>query len=146
MIFQTRIKLVVFSILLGCMWACTVDTTPEVWKSEYISIKSAQDIRIDSLKDHSQYLYLYSNGDALLIDSTASGHLRRSETQWEIKKYNGTEVFGFGFGNEASGIRGVAYPITKKNDSVFLMKFDSLSQVCIWNLKRVPYQTPPQQP
>lgn len=95
---------------------------------------------IDSLTDYSQYLYLYNNGKAKLIDSLNNGTVRQFETKWQIQNRKGKEVFLFGYGKESQGILGIlgmVYPIIIKNKNDFKMEFDSLDVKHKWNLKRI---------
>ncbi len=112
------------------------DNSPEVWKTELIKMNSKTTNLTDSLKDHSQFLYLYPNGKAKLIDSLNDGRVAQSETTWEIRIKDGKKIFLFGYGRESEGIFGVAYPILTKNETSFKMAFDSLDEHHIWNLTR----------
>ncbi len=128
-------------ILLSVLFSCSHPSSkneklPEVWKSEFIRIKSTRNDFIDSLKDHSQYLHLYESGKAILIDSLNDGVVRKSNTTWEIREKNQKSVFLFGYGQESKGILGIAYPIVLKNETDFKMSFDSTTTTHIWNLKR----------
>ena len=113
------------------------DNSPEVWRTELIKVNSTTTNLTDSLNDHSQFLYLYPDGKAELIDSLNDGSVRQSETTWEIRNKDGKKVFLFGYGRESEGILGVAYPILTKNETYFKMAFDSLDEHHIWNLKRI---------
>lgn len=124
-----------FTILLSC-GTNSKDNSYELWETQLIKMKSAKAEMVDSLTDYSQYLYLYSNGNAKLIDSLSDGTVRQSETKWKIQDKNGKEVFLFGYGNESQGVLGVAYQIIIKNQFDFKMKFDSLDIKHKWNLKR----------
>lgn len=109
----------------------------EIWKTELIQLKSVKNEVIDSLTDYSQYLYLYNNGRAILIDSLNDRTVRQFETKWQIQNRNGKEVFLFGYSKKSQGILGVAYPIVIKNKIDFKMEFDSLDVKNKWNLKRI---------
>ncbi|QNR24529.1 hypothetical protein [Croceimicrobium hydrocarbonivorans] len=115
----------------------TSSTDYEVWRSDFIQISSSQHKSTDSLQDHSQYLYLYNNGKALLLDSLSNGSIGRKEANWEIRQYKGREVFYLENEKESPGILPVVYPILLKNEAEFKMAFDSLSENHIWNLRRV---------
>lgn len=122
--------------------SCEVNSTknnnsPEVWKSELIKMTSETSTLTDSLKNHSQFLYLYSNGKAELVDSLNDGTVRQSETTWEIRNQDGKKIFMFGYGRESEGILGVSYPIVTKNETHFKMAFESQDEHHIWNLKRI---------
>ena len=109
----------------------------EIWETELISMKSKTVNFNDNFADHSQYLYLYQSGKAVIIDSLKDGIARKSESKWEIQTRNARNIFLFGFGKESQGIVGVAYPIHIKNETEFKMLFDSLDETHIWNLKRI---------
>ena len=109
----------------------------EVWRTDLIVMNSMTNEFTDRMEEHSQYLYLYSNGKAQIVDSLKSGIVNESETTWEIRNRNGKDIFLFGFGKETQGIMGVAYQIITKSETDFKMAFDSLQEHHIWNLKRI---------
>lgn len=117
--------------------SCNTHTEKEVWKTELIHQRNEHLEIIDSMTDHSQYLILHKDGEAELIDSTKNELRSKSKTTWEIQERNNQSVFLFGFGKEEQGILGVAYPITFKNEKNFNMRFDTLNELHIWNLRRV---------
>ena len=124
--------------LLSCnMNSKDSQESAEVWRTDLIVMNSETNEFTDRMQGHSQYLYLYSNGKAQIVDSLQNGTVRESETTWEIRIKNGKDIFLFGFGKESQGIMGVAYPIITKNETDFKMAFDSQQELHIWNLKRI---------
>lgn len=134
---KSLILICLFGLISCSTIATKKDKSVEVWKSEFIRIKSSKKDYIDNLKTHTQYLLLYANGNANLIDSLENGTVLQSKTNWEIRKRNGRNVFLFGYGEESKGILGVAYPIRTKNETDFKMLFDTLTETHVWNLKRI---------
>ncbi|MCE7992512.1 MAG: hypothetical protein HEP71_11045 [Roseivirga sp.] len=136
------------SLILGCLilFSCQQEgqkaelTTVEIWKSDLIVMKTPGNEFTDSFTDHDQYLYLYDNGKARLVDSLKNGTVSVSESAWEIKEFKGKTVFSFGHGREDEGIMGIIYPIVIKNEVDFKMLFDSTSlkgqNKHVWDLKR----------
>jgi len=109
----------------------------EVWRTDLIVMTSETNRFTDRMEEHSQYLFLHSNGEARLVDSLNNGSVNLSKTTWEMVSRDGKDVFLFGFGKESQGILGVAYPIAVKNETDFQMAFDSLGKQHIWNLTRI---------
>lgn len=109
----------------------------EIWKTDMIIMNSKNNMFTDNMEDHTQYLYLYSNGIARLVDSLKNGTINESESTWEIRNRNGKNIFLFGYGKESQGIKGLAYPIVVKNKTDFKMALDSINEKHVWNLKRV---------
>lgn len=130
-------KIILLLLCFITLISCQSKDPIEVWKTELIQMKSETIDMIDSLTDRSQYLYLYENRKALLIDSLANGTVGKTETTWEIHQRNGKEIFLLGYGQESEGIQGIAYPIVVKNENEFKMAFDSLNEHHRWNLKFV---------
>lgn len=131
-----------FLYLMFGVLSCNIHSTSsqesvEIWRTDLKVMKSETNEFTDKMEEHSQYLYLYSNGEAQIIDSLQNGTIRESETKWEIRKKNGKDIFLLGFGKESQGIMGVAFPIIFKNETDFKMAFDSLQEHHIWNLKRI---------
>jgi len=114
----------------------------EIWKSEFVMIKSQKKYFIDSFSNHSQYLYLYKNGKAKLVDSLENKTLRVStDLIWKIIDNKNEKIFSLGSKNQNEEILGVNYPIVKKDEKKFEMLFDSISinekqNKHIWNLRK----------
>lgn len=108
----------------------------EVWKSEYVLMESESSYYSNNFIDRSQWLYLYVDGRAELVDSTDLGLVGKFETSWKIVERGGKEIFLFGFDRESEGIEGVAYPIITKSETEFHMAFDSLDEHHRWDLVR----------
>ncbi|MFZ6051082.1 hypothetical protein [Halocola ammonii] len=136
-----KIMLAIMLWLVGII-SCGVNpiddmNSVQVWRTELIKMNADTIYLTDSLVDRSQYLYLYNQGKAKLVDSFPDGKVLESETTWEIRNVKGKDVFLFGYGKESHGILGVAYPITTKNETDFKMAFDSLGEHNVWNLTRI---------
>ncbi|MFT6747245.1 MAG: hypothetical protein ACJAZ2_001593 [Glaciecola sp.] len=133
-----RILLIVLILLSILTLSCSDNT--EVWKSSYQMMKSNDFESENHFEELTQYLILYSNGDAKLIDSLHNGISNSTLTNWEIIDREGVEHFSFGHGKESEGVLGVVLPITKKDENEFKMKFDSIAEgeqtLHIWNLEK----------
>ena len=109
----------------------------EVWQTVLIEMESSSGHTLITHEEYPQYLTLFPDGKAFLDTHLENGNVNHNETSWEIKKYKGKVVFGFGFGMEDQGVKGVALPIIKKDETDFLMAFDTTGEYHAWNLKRV---------
>jgi len=131
-------------LLIGVIICCLIQScslsmdNPEVWKSTYLLMTDDNGkVVIDRYNNHSQYLYLYKNGKASIVDSLANGKTTHLESNWEMIEKDGRTLFVLG--HEKNRVRGIAYPIILKDESNFEMSLE-LSEgkvIHIWNLIRV---------
>lgn len=133
-------KVITILIVITFLFSC--NNKVEIWQSASLIIESRDQRFVENYENKTQYLHLLANGDAKLINRSNESKVTESQHVWKIIEKDNKLFFSLQPQKKSIGKKGIIYPIIKKNDNIFEMKYEADYQennreVHIWQLIRI---------